>query len=103
MLDISALNEALNIDGPDIIEDITDDDWEAFEQGLTKEQSRQKWRDKNPDYEKERWAKGLTEEQVLARRAREKKRYWENQKDRETRKERARERKRRLKNEINNS
>jgi hypothetical protein len=65
---------------------------------VQKEQSRKRWSDKNPDYEKKRWAKGLTEEQVLSRRAREKKRYWENQKDRENRKERARERKRALKN-----
>ena len=99
MLNVSSINLALNIDGPDFIEDIKDENWENFpSREVQKEQSRKKWRDKNPDYEKKRWAKGVTEEQVLARRAREKKRYWENQKDRENRKERARERKRALKN-----
>ena len=99
MLDVSSINLALNIDGPDFIEDILDENWEKFpSREVQKEQSRKKWRDKNPDYEKKRWEKGLTEEQVLARRAREKKRYWENKKDRETRKKRARERKQKLKN-----
>jgi hypothetical protein len=98
MLNVSTINLALNIDGPDFIEDISITDDEKFpSREIQREQSRQRWRDKNPDYEKKRWAKGLTEEQVLARRAREKKRYWENKKDRETRKERARERKRALK------
>jgi hypothetical protein len=59
--------------------------------------AREKWKNKNLDYEKKRWAKGLSEEQILSRRSREKKRYWENQKDRENRKARARERKRMLK------
>lgn len=98
MIDIRAINEALGIEGPDFIEDISITDSEKFpSREVQKEQSRQKWREKNPDYEKKRWAKGLTEEQILARRDREKNRYWENKKDRETRKKRARERKQRLK------
>jgi hypothetical protein len=101
MLNVSGINRALNIDGPDFIEDISITDSEKFpSREVQREQSRQKWREKNPDYEKKRWAKGLTEEQVLARRAREKKRYWENNKDRETRKKRARERKQRIKNSF---
>lgn len=101
MLNVSGINRALNIDGPDFIEDISITDFENFpSREVQKEQSRQKWREKNPDYEKKRWAKGLTEEQILARRDREKKRYWENKKDRETRKKRARERKQRLKNNF---
>ena len=99
MLDVSSINLALNISGPNFIEDIKYNDWENFpSREVQKEQARKKWRDKNPDYEKKRWAKGLTEEQILDRRTREKARYWKNEKNREARKERARERKRTLKN-----